>query len=93
MLQPVAHVAEAVGLQREHRIEVVRRDDADRFAAAQFPGIASDLVGAVREHAHELQIGMRDDAAECERARVAGAAVEHPVRHSGALPAGTCTAG
>ena len=94
VLEPVAHVAETVGVEREHRVDVVARRDADGFDTAQLARIATDLVGAVRQQPDELQIGMRENAPERERAGVAGTPVDDAVRHAGGgPPAGTWIAG
>ena len=42
---PVRHVADAIGLEREQRPDVVRRRYPDRVDADQRADVLSDLVG------------------------------------------------
>ena len=53
----------------EDRRLVVGREHAGRRAADQRAGVDADLVGAVDEHADELEVGAVDDLAQLRRAR------------------------
>ena len=93
VFEPVAHVAETVGVEREHRVDVVGRDDAVRVDAAQRARVAADLVGAVGEQPDELEVGMGDDPPEGQPAGVARSPVDDPVGHAGGAPTGAWIAG
>ena len=75
------HVAHDVGVESEQRVLVVRREDPRRCVEpAELGGVLADLVGRVRVHADELEIGALNDAAQGVEAHVPGAPLNHAKR-------------
>ena len=72
-------VYDAVGLQREQRVDVVRGGDAQRRDAAELARIAADLVGRPRVAADEFKRRVRDDRLYGALADVAGRPLDNPI--------------
>ena len=71
-VRPVGHVRDAVGLEREQRVDVVGGRDAERLDAAQLADVAPDLLRRVRVAADEVEHGVADHAAHGRPAGLAG---------------------
>ena len=83
VLEPVAHVAEAVGVDREQRVEVAGRGHADGSTPAQLARHrVRSCPGLYAWRPDELQVGMGHDPAQRELPGVAGAEMDDPVGHS-----------
>jgi hypothetical protein len=65
-------VDDAVGLRREHRVDVVRRDDAGPADAREVAGVAADLRRIRDEHAREREVLVRQHGADRRLADVPG---------------------
>ena len=57
LLRTAGGVHDAVGLEREERVDVVGGGQTDRVAAGQLAGVTPHLVGAVHPHPDELEVG------------------------------------
>ena len=76
-------VHDAVGLQREQRVDVTRCRDAERAPeAGQLAGVAPDLVGVGDEEPDQLEVGVGVDAGDGVAPDVAGAPLHDAVGHA-----------
>ena len=101
---PLRRVTHAVGVERQQGRHISGGEDARRLPpAAELRRIPPDFLSGVSVHAHQLEIGVIEDATQRLAAGVAGGPLDHPqrparglrfVRHARFLPAGTaCYAG
>jgi hypothetical protein len=74
-------VTDAVRVEREQRVGVVRRDDAERIGADDLPRVTPGLVVAVHPQPDELELGVLGDEPRREATDVARAPLDHPVSH------------
>ena len=74
-------VADAVGVEREQRVGIGGRADARRRQTAQLAGVAAVLRRTAHPHAGQLQLRVADDGPERELPHVAGAPLDHAIRH------------
>ena len=78
------HVGDAVGVEREQRVDVVGGDDAGGLVmTAEVGCVLADLVVGVGVHADELEVGPPDDGAQRRHAGVAGAPLDDAQRAIG----------
>ena len=85
-----AHVEHEVGIEIEHRVLVVGRDDPRSRHPAEVTGVLADLRGVVHPDADQLELGLLDHGTQREPARRtrrplhdAGAHDSHDSRRSG----------
>ena len=62
-------VADAVGVEREQRVDVVRRGDTERRDAGELARVTPRLLGAVHPEPDELELRVLDDEAQRVDAR------------------------
>jgi hypothetical protein len=79
--RPHGVVHDAVGAQREQRVDVVGGGHAQRIQAAQLSDVAPDLVGRPRIAAHQLQPGILGDRDHRLLAHVSGRPLHDSKRH------------
>ena len=79
--RPHRVVDDAVGAQREQRVDVVGGGHAQRIQATQLTDVASDLVGRPRVAAHQLQPGIPGDRDHRLLAHVSGGPLHDSKRH------------
>ena len=89
MADAVAQVAEAVGIEREQRVDVARGDDAGRRQPDELARVTTQLVGVVHIKADQIQLWVLNDAPQGQPPGVAGAPVDDSSRHAHALPVPT----
>ena len=64
-VEAARHVQDAVGLERDERVDVVGgRDTGVRTGPRELAGVDADLVGAVHAHAHDLEVRVRERRAQ-----------------------------
>ena len=80
-VRPHRVVDDAVGPQREQRVDVVGGGDADRVDAAQLADVAADLVRRPGVAADQLEVGVGDDGPHRPLADVARRPLHHSQRH------------
>ena len=74
-------VTDGVRVEGEKVVDVVGGGDADRIEPGQRAGVDADLLRAVHPHADELEIGTLDRRSERPSTGIAGAPLDHAVRH------------
>ena len=79
---PVAHVEDAVGLERHDFVEVTGGPHADRRQAAQLPRVLTRLSLRVHVEPDQLELGVLDDGLQRAQADVAGRPLDHPIATS-----------
>ena len=64
-VEAARHVQDAVGLERDERVDVVGgRDTGVRTGPRELAGVDADLVGAEHAHAHDLEVRVRERRAQ-----------------------------
>ena len=85
---PLRVVDDAVGLQREQRVDVVGGEDPERFDAAQLADVTPDLVGTPGVAPDQLEAGVGGDGDDRPPPDVAG----RPLDDDGAVRTGAAAA-
>ena len=80
-VRPLRVVADAVRLEGDQRLDVIRREDARGCDTGQLAGVATDLFVAPGVATDELELRMRDDRAQAGQADVAGGPLDDSECH------------
>ena len=72
-------VHDAVGVDRQHGVDVVRRGHADRVAPDQLADVLARLRVGVHPAPDELEVGMVEDALDRRSTDAAGRPLDHPI--------------
>ena len=80
---PLGVVHDAVGLERQQRVDVVGGEDAERLDPAELTDVAPDLVGAPGVTADELEVGVGYRGDDGTAADVAGGPLHDAERIAG----------